>query len=227
MIEEFQVDGRAAKGYLALPEGVTGPWPAVLVLHAWWGLTDMFTGVSDRLAAAGFVAFAPDLYDGPTATTIADAERLMEESDRARSRAIALAAIAYLREHAAVQDGPIGVVGFSMGANWAFHLSVLRSEDIAAVVAFYGGTMEAADFASAHAAYLGHFAEPDDFEPLEAVHALEEQIRGGGREVTFHVYPGTGHWFFEDNRPDAYDAEAALLAWERTVTFLQRTLTSR
>jgi len=77
MIEEFQVDGRAAKGYLALPEGVTGPWPAVLVLHAWWGLTDMFTGVSDRLAAAGFVAFAPDLYDGPTATTIADAERLM------------------------------------------------------------------------------------------------------------------------------------------------------
>jgi carboxymethylenebutenolidase len=227
MIEEFQVDGRAARGYLALPEGVTGPWPAILVLHAWWGLTDMFTGVCDRLAAAGFVAFAPDLYDGPTATTIADAERLMEESDRARSRAIALAALAQLREHVSVQDGPIGVVGFSMGANWAFHLSVLRPEDIAAVVAFYGGTMERADFASARAAYLGHFAERDEFEPLEAVRALEEQIRVGGREVTFHVYPGTGHWFFEDNRPDAYDAEAAHLAWERTVTFLQRTLTAR
>jgi carboxymethylenebutenolidase len=227
MMQEIQVDDRPARSYLALPEGVSGPWPAVLVLHAWWGLTDMFTGVCDRLAAAGFIAFAPDLYDGPTATTIADAERLMEESDGARSRAIALAAIAHLREHATVRDSPIGVVGFSMGANWAFHLSVLRSEDIAAVVAFYGGTMERADFASARAAYLGHFAERDDFEPLEAVRALEEQIRDGGREVTFHIYPGTGHWFFEGNRPDAYDAEAARLAWERTVTFLQRTLTAR
>jgi carboxymethylenebutenolidase len=226
MIEEFQVDGRAARGYLALPADATGPVPAVLVLHAWWGLTDMFKGFCDRLAAAGFAAFAPDLYDGPTATTVADAERLMEESDGARSRVITLAAVAHLRAHAGVQDGPIGVVGFSMGANWAFHLSVLRPEDIATVVAFYG-TMEGAEFASARAAYLGHFAEQDDFEPLEAVRGLEEQVRAGGRDVTFNVYPGTRHWFFEDNRPDAYDAEASRLAWERTVTFLQHTLTAR
>ena len=61
------------------------------------------------------------------------------------------------------------------------------------------------------------------FEPLEAVRALEEKIRAAGREVTFHVYPGTGHWFVEPNRPE-YDAEAADLVWERTLAFLKARL---
>ncbi len=223
MMDEFQVGDRTARGYLALPPGATGPGPGVLVLHAWWGLTDLFTSVCDRLADAGFVAFAPDLYDGPTATTIAGAERLMEASDGARSRAIADAAVAYLRAHPAVHGGPIGAVGFSMGAAWAFLLSALRPADIAAVIAFYG-TTEGVDFAATRAAYLGHFAEHDQFEPLASVRALEEQIRRAGRDVTFHIYPGTTHWFCEDNRPDAYDADAARRAWERTVVFLRHHL---
>ncbi len=223
MMEEFQAGDRTARGYLALPTGATGPAPGVLVLHAWWGLTDLFTSVCDRLADAGFVAFAPDLYDGPTATTIADAERLMRASDEARSRAVADAAVAYLRAHPAVHRGPIGATGFSMGAAWAFLLSALRPDDLAAVIAFYG-TTEGVDFAAARAAYLGHFADQDQFEPLASVRVLEEEIRSAGRDVTFHVYPGTTHWFFEDNRPDAYDAEAARLAWERTVAFLRHQL---
>ncbi len=223
MMEEFQAGDRTARGYLALPTGATGPGPGVLVLHAWWGLTDLFTGVCDRLTDAGFVAFAPDLYDGPTATTIADAKHLMAVSDEARTRAIALAAVARVRAHAAVQAGPLGAVGFSLGAGWAFELSALRPDDIAAVVAFYG-TVDGPDFATARAAYLGHYAEQDDFEPLAAVRALEGQIRAAGRDVAFHSYPGTTHWFVENNRPDAYDAAAAALAWERTVAFLRRAL---
>ena len=74
------------------------------------------------------------------------------------------------------------------------------------------------------AAYLGHFAEHDDYEPLEAVRALEEKIRAAGREVTFHVYPGTGHWFFEPNQPQAYNDAAAVLARERTLDFLKAQL---
>src|SRR5690606_21158092 len=81
-----------------------------------------------------------------------------------------------------------------------------------------------ADFSQARAAYLGHFAERDDFEPPEAVQALEGAIRSAGREVTFHVYPGTGHWFAEPDRPDAYDADAAALVWERMQAFLKARL---
>jgi carboxymethylenebutenolidase len=89
-------------------------------------------------------------------------------------------------------------------------------------VAFYGSG--GGDFTAARAAYLGHFAENDDFEPLESVRELETSIREAGREVTFYIYPGTGHWFVEPNRPDVYNAEAADLAWERTLDFLNAQL---
>ena len=98
----------------------------------------------------------------------------------------------------------------------------MRPDDVGAVVVFYG--TDDGDYHTARAAYLGHFAEHDDFEPLAAVRALEEKIRAAGREVTFHIYPGTGHWFFEPNQPQAYDAAAAELAWERTLDFLKAQL---
>ncbi len=215
-MEEFQAGNRAAMGYLALPE--QGHGPGVLVLHAWWGLTAVVKGVCDRLATEGFVAFAPDLYDGRTAATIDEAQELMAKRDAGRMRAVALAAMDRLRADSTVGEQAIGVVGFSMGANWAFLLNELKPDDIAAVVAFYGtGEM---DFTASRAAYLGHYAEQDEFDPLESVRALEAEIRSAGREVTFHVYPGTRHWFFEQDRPDAYDAPAARLAWDRTTAFL-------
>jgi carboxymethylenebutenolidase len=122
-----------------------------------------------------------------------------------------------LRELPAVSEGPIAVIGFSLGAYWALHLSQVRPQDVNATVVFYG--TDDGDYQTARAAYLGHFAEHDAFEPLEAVRALEEKIRAAGREVTFHVYPGARHWFFEPNRPE-YDPAAAELAWERTLAFL-------
>ena len=95
-------------------------------------------------------------------------------------------------------------------------------DHIAAAVIFYGTTK--AEYVTANASYQGHFAEHDQYEPIESVRALEEGIRAGGREATFYIYPGTGHWFFEEDRPAAYDAEAAALAWQRTVAFLRQHL---
>ena len=106
-------------------------------------------------------------------------------------------------------------------AYWALHLSQVRPDDVGAVVAFYG--TDDGDYSTARAAYLGHFAEHDDFEPLEAVRALEAKIRAAGREVTFHVYPGTGHWFVEPNRPE-YDAAAAELGLGPHAGFLKAQL---
>ena len=222
MGEWLQSDRPGNRAYLAVPE--RGAGAGVLVLHAWWGLTSVFTDVCDRLAAAGYVALAPSLFPGgATAATIAEAEALVDAHDRApaEAEAVVQAAAEHLRGLPAVTGAQIGVIGYSLGAYWALHLSQVRPDDVGAVVVFYG--TDDGDYSTARAAYLGHFAEHDDFEPLEAVRALEEKIRAAGREVTFHVYPGTGHWFVEPNRPE-YDAAAAELVWERTLAFLKARL---
>jgi carboxymethylenebutenolidase len=222
MGEWLRVGSTEHRGYLAVPERGSGP--GVLVLHAWWGLTPVFTDVCDRLAAEGFVALAPGLFPNEaTATTIAEAEALLGALDEATvAEPVVQAASDQLLGHPVVSGGPIGVIGFSLGANWALHLSQERPDVVSAVVVFYG--TDDGEYQTARASYLGHFAEHDDFEPVESVRALEERIGAAGREVTFHIYPGTGHWFFEPNQPDAYDAQAAELAWQRTLDFLKTRL---
>ena len=219
MAEWVEVGPKRSPAYLAVPESRSGA--GVLVLHAWWGLTSVFTDVCDRLAMEGFVALAPGLYPGgETTDSIAEAETLVNAlfKNPDEAEAIVFAAVNHLRALPGVTDGPVGVIGYSLGANWALDLSLTRPDDVGAVVAVYG--TGGGDFSAAQAAYLGHFAENDDFEPMAEVRALEAAIREAGHDVEFHVYPGTGHWFVEPNRPDVYNAEAAGLAWDRTLAFL-------
>jgi carboxymethylenebutenolidase len=204
--------------YRAAPEG---GGPGVLVLHAWWGLNDFFKELCDRLAAEGFVALAPDLYGGKIASTIEEAEQLLNERDDEAMFYRAAAAVASLQADEAVQGESLGSIGFSMGAAWTLYMSTVRPQ-IKAGVLFYGNG--GGDWNEAQAAYLGHFAEADPYEPTEGVEALEQDLRAAGREVTFYTYAGTGHWFAENDRPDAYQPEAATLAWERTITFLREKL---
>jgi carboxymethylenebutenolidase len=114
------------------------------------------------------------------------------------------------------------VLGFSLGAYYALQLSGQDPERMRAVVLFYG-TGEG-DFDRVRAACMGHFAGNDPFEPAENVDWLENALRSSGRPVIFYRYEGVGHWFFEQDRPDAFDEPAARLAWDRTVDFLKRTL---
>ncbi len=162
---EFKAEGGPGKGYLASPEKLRG---GVLILHAWWGLNDFFKGFANRLASQGFLALAPDLYDGPLAT------------------------------------------------------SVVKPDIVGAVVVFYGSYP--IDFSKSQASYLGHYAPDDEWEPVADVRATEEKIRGAGRDVAFHFYPGTKHWFVEENRPVEYNREASDLAWKRTLEFLDSKL---
>ena len=233
----FDANASSAPGYLATPDGPAGEGaPGVVVLHAWWGLTEPFRQVCDRLAAAGFVALAPDLYRGKTTAVIAEAEALStalgEESERVGGDIAG--AVRFVRGYGhptatsattlpADSRDALALVGFSMGGAYALDTSVVQAEEIAAVVTFYA-TYTGPDFRRAKAAYLCHFAENDPFEPAESVAEMEQVLRAAGRPATFYTYPGAGHWFFEANRPDAYDAAAAALAWERTVAFLNTQL---
>jgi len=221
MDTKFQYQGGSAPGYLALPPGGAGH--AVLVCHAWWGLNAFFKSLCDRLAGAGFVAFAPDLYAGEAAATIEGAQALKQSLDRSVVNKQLKGAVRYLTGQDAAAGDRIGVLGCSLGAHYAYWLSDNCPADVAAVVAFYG--VGAGTFSRTRASYLGHYAEKDDWGAGPAkVSKLRDKLVGQGCEVTFHTYPGTRHWFFESDVSDAYQPEAAALAWDRTLTFLRERL---
>lgn len=207
------------QGFLAVPKA--GEAPGVLVLHPWWGLNADTKAFCKRLADAGFVAFAPDLFDGKLATTRAEAEALVgtRGGKEAETKARIREAATFLAERSGRED--IAVVGFSFGAYHALQFANEAPARVRAVVDFYGTGPE--DFTKSKAAYLGHFAEKDEFEPKASVDALEKSLRAAGRPATFHTYPGTGHWFFEPSVTTAYDRAAAELAWKRTLEFLKAT----
>lgn len=217
---KIQTEQYEATAYFVLPE--SRPAPGVLVLHPWWGLNEDIKGVCDRLAQAGFVALAPDLYDGRIATTIPQAEKYNEMMDEDAARAIVQAGAEALMAHEACQSGPIAVIGFSMGAMFAVWIAHDQPDKVAAVVLFYG--VGWANQTNTKASYLGHFAENDPYEEEEYQILFKAKLEENGRPATFHIYPGAGHWFFEPSRPDAYDPAAAELAWERSLAFLKQTL---
>jgi carboxymethylenebutenolidase len=205
-----------ARAYIQVPDGARA---GVVVLHAWWGLNDDVMAYADRLAKAGYAVIAPDMFGGQVATERADAERLAKEGD-AGADAVAFAAVDHLAERLG-PGAPLAVLGFSFGAAYALWAPSERDRITAAVV--YYGTYTGEFLAESKAPVLGHFAENDEFEPEEGIRELEQLLTDAGREVTIHRYPGTGHWFAEPSR-DAYDAEAAELAFRRTIDFLGRTV---
>jgi len=205
------------EGFLAVPP--TGKGAGVLVLHPWWGLNDTMRTVCALLAESGFIAFAVDLYHGEVADNIADADTLASRLDSNQAKADVAAASTFLSKRATLADRGLAVIGFSLGAYYALDLSVTDPGRIRSVVTFYG--TRAGDYSQSKAEYLGHFAETDEYEPQSEVIKLEGALRSAGRPVRFYHYKGTGHWFFEPDRPEAFNQAAANLAWDRTLAFLR------
>ncbi len=206
----FLVDGRERQGYLAVPEA--GKGQGVLLLHAWWGLTDFFQSVCEQIAAQGYVCFAPDLHHGKIATTPEEAMHILEMRDFPATQATAESALSFLQTHAAVQGKKVAAVGFSMGASFALLLDSISPDAFSKVVLFYGAS--GADLSQSKARFQCHFGEADDWEPIEEV----RKMNAANAEI--YTYPGAAHWFCESDRPDYYDVQAAVLAWKRTFAFL-------
>jgi carboxymethylenebutenolidase len=220
----FASNGGEAHGYLALPP--SGRGPGVIVIQEWWGLTDHIADVSDRLAAEGFVALAPDLFGGKVAHDAEEAGRLMSELPVDRAARDLAGAVDYLLGHEAVTSAKVGAVGFCMGGGFVLMLAAQQGDKIGAAVPFYGvGPAVPHTYAGITAAVQGHYGERDDFYPVEEARKQEEQIRKeSGAEVEFFYYPA-GHAFHNDtNALGTHDAENAKLAWQRTVDFLRTKL---
>jgi len=217
--EKYHVGDELATAYMSVP--LSGKRPGVIVLHAWWGLNAFFKKVCDRLSEEGFVALAPDLYHGEIATSIEEAKALRSKVDRKVANAEMIGAVDYLQTHEAVENPKVSVIGFSLGANYANWLAINRPADIRSVVLFYG--KGGGKFEKTESTYQGHFAERDRYGAgPEKIEVFKARLLEAGRDVTFYTYPDTGHWFFEEDRPEAYHAEAAKLAWERMIEFLRK-----
>lgn len=213
----FDVNGKPANGYLALPTQSNAP--GVIVLHAWWGLNPLFKNICDQLAAEGFAAFAPDVNSGRIAKTIDEAKQIMSESDDQRKYDIVIAAPDFLRNQPGVRKEAFSVIGFSMGAAWSLVLASERPEDIRKIVMFYGAGE--AEYTKIKADVLGHFAEKDEWEDEKYIRAMQNDMQAAGLKTEFHFYPETSHWFFENDRPE-FNSQATDLAWKRTLEFLRK-----
>ena len=220
---EFAVNGSTAGGYLSVP--ASGSGAGVLVIQEWWGLVPQLERVCDRLAAEGHVALAPDLYHGEMAThtEVDRAGELMTALPPERAARDMSAAIDHLLAHEATTGGAVGVVGFCMGGMLTLLIAAQEGDRVACAAPYYGAPLGdgAPDWSGLTAVVEGHMAEHDDFFPTDAVLALGGDLRAMGRDVTFHVYGGTGLPFANEEDPfGTYDAEAAALAWTRTLALL-------
>ena len=216
----FPSNGKQGEGYLALP--ASGKGPGVVVIQEWWGLVPHIKDVAERLAAAGYVALAPDLYHGKSTTEPDEAGKLMMSMKMDEAAKDMTGAYDYLTKHEAV-TGKIGSVGFCMGGGLSLYLATLRPVD--ACVVYYGvlpGVQP--DLSKIEGAVLGHYAEHDEWAGPKAARALEKQLSDLGKQVEFHIYPGAGHGFFNDTRPEAHAAEAAKQSWDRTLAFYKQHL---
>lgn len=208
---------RAGEAFLVDPPGGS-QGQGILVLHSWWGLNDWVRRFCRRLASEGYTVLAPDMFDGVQPITAPEGEAVLQGVDPDEMSGLVMSSAHTLRAATNAPDRPIAVIGFSMGASLALWLSARLGSSITAAVAFYG--TQSIDFDDAAASYQGHFGSDDHMVSEEDRVVTESFIRLGGRNTEFHLYPGTGHWFFEDG--DNFDPEAADLAWERMLDFLKR-----
>ncbi len=221
----FGSNGGTAHGYLAVPESGSGP--GVVVIQEWWGLTSHIADVTNRFAAEGFVALAPDLFGGTTTTNDADeAGQLMQDLPVNKAATDLAGAVDYLLGHDAVVGSKVGAVGFCMGGGFVLVLAAQQGDKIGAAVPFYGVLGEDyPSFANLSAPMLGHFGQEDTMTPPDAVKQLADRIESeSGVRPDFRIYPA-GHAFFNDeNLLGTHDPEQATIAWNETLTFLRSTL---
>jgi carboxymethylenebutenolidase len=212
-----------AQDYLVPPE--VGHGPGVLVLHAGRGLTPFVRKVCHRLARVGYVAFAPDLFDGETPGAVEEAEARKAALDEAATARRLEDTVEFLRQHESVSRGPVGVLGIGYGAEWGCRLAAEIGGDCAALVLFYG--LRDVDWSAVSASVLRHFAQFDHEITKSRVTDLRKSLRAHDIRHDLFVYENTEPSFFESDESARYDVSAAQLAYERTFHFLGEELRSR
>lgn len=209
---EFPSNGHTCQGYLA------GRGPAVVVIQEWWGLVPHIEDIVERFAKEGFLAIAPDLYHGKTTKSPDEAGRLLMELDADRAEREIAGAGEYLLGQLTCPTKTYGVVGFCMGGALAQYTATKENGKVSAAASFYGGFKKLdMDWNNLQAALLLIYAGNDKSVPASSGLELGAKLKKMGKNAEVVIYPNTNHAFFNDARPEVYDAEAAKDAWRRTL----------
>lgn len=218
-----QTELGTVSGYLAKPTG-SGPWPGLVVIQEWWGLDPQTKSIADRFAAAGYLAFAPDLYHGERAQ-LNDNETATKLVQKYGQSSVTDLQKVYeaLKKHPEC-TGKVGSVGFCFGGLMSLSLGITRPLD--AICTFYGGGMQRVfdQLGSIKCPVLGLFGDKDMSIPVGTIEEFDRRLSQLGLEHEVIVYPNSGHAFFRDSDPQVYKPEAAKDAWERVTKFLQKNL---
>lgn len=216
--------GITLHGYLAKPSG-NGPFPAVLMIHEWWGLNKDTSLLAEALADEGFVVLAADAFRGSVASKPADARNQVTDTPREQIAADLDAALDFLRSHPRVARGCVASLGFCFGGTQSMYMGT-RNPELAAVVIFYGGgpIQRAAELGSMRQAgpVLGIYGEEDGNIPVSQVRVFEDALESRKVEHTVTIYPGVGHAFVKSSTYNRGGAPEE--AWNQMVMFLKENL---
>lgn len=214
----FETTNGASTAYAAFPDAGNGK--AVVVIHEWWGLNDHVKDIANRYAAEGFVAIAPDLYRGTIATNAEDASKLMhalqidDGLDTIRN-AMFSATEKYGISH-------FGITGYCMGGTFALR-AACELEGISAAVPFYGDIPGDDVLQQLKVPTIFVSGTRDQWISPEKVAGLEDATERFELPVQSLKYDAD-HAFFNDTRPEVYDATAAADAWAKAVAFFNAKL---
>ncbi len=208
---------------LYMPKG-EGPFPALVVIHEWWGLNDWVKQQASNLADQGYVALAIDLYRGQVATTPDEAHQIMRGVPEDRANRDLLAATAYLRSLKEVNGKRVGAIGWCMGGGYALDLAVADPKLKVAVINYGHLASDKTTLKKIHASILGIFGGQDKGISVADVHTFETAMTALDKKVDIHIFLDAGHGFENPNNEQAYRAEDTAKAQKMTQDFLQKNL---
>lgn len=229
--DDFLREGRTveyregAMGYLARPEG-DGPFPALILIHEWWGLNDNIRDMADDFASEGYVALAVDLYEGRSADgDPAKARELATEvrGDVEGAMAHLGDAVAFLKAREDVVPDSLASVGWCFGGGWAYEMAK-NDAGVKATVMYYGRFNLEDDLSLMRADIMGHFGEEDTSILADDVRQFDAKLKTQGGDHRVFIYPNAGHAFANEDNEAAYVPEAAAEARQRTLEFLEEEL---
>ncbi len=228
----FAIEGKAVsyksgdetvQGVLYTPAG-KGPFPAVIVIHEWWGLNAWVKEQASKLSDEGYVTLAIDLYRGKVATTPDEAHEIMRGVPEDRAKRDLHAAFNFLESQPNVNKSRIGSIGWCMGGGYSLDVA-LQEPTLAADVINYGHLATDPDsLKRINAPILGLFGAQDRGITPGDVHKFADSLEKMGKKIDVKVYDDAGHAFENPNNKDGYRAADAADAWKRIVDFLSSTL---
>jgi len=219
----YKSGDETVQGVLYTPSG-KGPFPALIVVHEWWGLNDWVKDQASKLADQGYAALAVDLYRGKVATTPDEAHQIMRGVPEDRAKRDLHAAFEYLASQSNVRKDRIGAIGWCMGGGYALDVA-LQEPTLAATVINYGHlATDPEALKKINAPILGLFGAQDKGITPQDVQKFEQAMKQLGKKIEVKEYDDAGHAFENPNNKQGYREADAQDAWKRTVDFLSATL---